>query len=102
MVALISEKHEQLAAICGRYGVIRLDLFGSAVREDFCADRSDLDFVVEFSAPPDGDRFGQFFGLKEDLEALFGCPVDLISSSALHNPYFIAEIAESKVTVYAT
>ena len=37
----------ELAAFCAKYGVARLSLFGSVLREDF-EDRSDVDVLVEF------------------------------------------------------
>jgi Nucleotidyltransferase domain len=46
--ALVREKLEQGAELCRRHSVLRLSLFGSAVRQDFDAARSDLDFLVDF------------------------------------------------------
>ena len=49
MQAVIDEKRDALAAICRRYGVSRLEVFGSAARGlDFDPKRSDFDFLVEF------------------------------------------------------
>ena len=42
------QHREEVAAICCRAGARRLDVFGSAVREDFDPATSDLDFLVEF------------------------------------------------------
>ena len=84
MQADIAEKREALAALCRRYGVKRLEVFGSAARGvDFDPDRSDFDFLVEFEprgglAPRD-----QFFALAEALEQLLGRPVDLVERKAL-------------------
>lgn len=49
MHVAIADKKEELAAICRRYGVARLDVFGSAARgTDFDPQTSDADFLVEF------------------------------------------------------
>jgi uncharacterized protein len=40
---------------------------------------SDLDFVVEF----DRKSFDGYMGLKEFLEDIFDCPVDLVMSDAI-------------------
>ena len=65
--------------------------------------RSDVDFLVEFlpGAQPGLLEMG---GLKEDLEELLGCPVDLLSRAAVEhsrNPYRQKSIIASPVTVYA-
>jgi predicted nucleotidyltransferase len=73
-----------LAALCRRFGVIRLDVFGSAARAaDFDAARSDADFLVEFAVEPAG--LGQFLDFKEALEALLGRPVDLVERRAIED-----------------
>ena len=47
--AIDIQRHRALvAALCRRHGARRLDLFGSATREDFDAQHSDLDFLVKF------------------------------------------------------
>lgn len=90
----------ELGEVCRRRGVRRLELFGSAARDDFDAVESDLDFLVEFK-PGDTHAFGSYFGLKEDLEALFSRPVDLIMAGAVRNPYVRAEIDRDRTLLYA-
>jgi len=60
------------------FGVRRLALFGSVTRNEQ-TDASDLDFLVEF----DRKTFDGYMGLKEFLEGLFGCPVDLVVREAV-------------------
>ena len=53
MHAEITNRYDEIAALCQRYGVQRLDLFGSAARgTDFDPGTSDVDFLVEFEQPP--------------------------------------------------
>ena len=92
---------EELQALCRRFHVRRLDLFGSAARGDFDPDRSDFDFVVEFDRTVPQHPFDSYFGLKEELEALFGRNVDLVELSAVRNPYLKASIEQSRENVYA-
>jgi predicted nucleotidyltransferase len=82
-------------------GVRQLDLFGSAVRDDFDPESSDLDFLVEFDPLPPGRYADAYFALKEGLEALFGRSVDLVTPSSLANPYFRDRIAAERRTLYA-
>lgn len=90
----------ELADLCRRYGVRRLDLFGSAATGAFDPSRSDVDFLVEFDEDPTR-LFDRYFGLKESLEALFGRPVDLVTESSLVNPYFRARVEAERRPVYA-
>jgi len=43
---LLQAKLELLRELCERYGVERLELFGSAARGEFDPAHSDLDFIV--------------------------------------------------------
>ncbi len=80
----IEEKREALAALCRRYGVARLEVFGSAARgTDFDPAKSDADFLVEFKPGSDLSALDQFFGFADALEALLGRPVDLVERKAL-------------------
>lgn len=93
-------RQTELSALCRRYGVRRLDLFGSAAIGAFDPARSDVDFLVDFDEDAAG-LFDRYFGLKESLEALYGRPVDLVSAGSLRNPYFIAAVNETRRLVYA-
>jgi predicted nucleotidyltransferase len=102
VIADISLHREELRALCRRFHVRRLDVFGSAARGDFDTARSDLDFLVEFdSRDPDALSFKTFFGFKESLEALFGRSVDLVEPGAIRNPYLKASIERSREPVFA-
>lgn len=101
MIAELTERRDEVVELCRRFGVRRLDVFGSATSGDFDNDRSDIDLLVELD-PPDGmSRFDAFFGLKEGLEALFGRQVDLVDPSALENPYFAAMVESTRQQLYA-
>lgn len=95
---LEDQKHE-LAELCRRHGVARLDVFGSASRGDSRPD-SDFDFVVSFrdTGPGYADRYIEF---AEALEELLGRPVDLLTERSLRNPILIASIERDRKTLYA-
>ena len=61
-------------------GVQSLAVFGSVVHEEAGPD-SDVDILVEFTKPV---GFFAFLEVKEHLEGLLGCPVDLVTRKALH------------------
>jgi len=101
MIAELHDNRHEVVALCRRFGVRRLEVFGSATSGEFDPERSDIDFLVELE-PPDGtSRFDAFFGLKEALEALLGRPVDLVDPSALDNPYFAAMVERTRQELYA-
>ena len=98
---MIEASRSELIALCGRYGVRRLALFGSALRDDFDPGRSDLDLLVEFSPTSPQEHAEAYFGLLENLESLFGRRVDLLELGAVRNPYLRREIEEQQETLYA-
>ncbi|MDZ7271656.1 MAG: nucleotidyltransferase domain-containing protein [candidate division KSB1 bacterium] len=67
---------EALADFCRRWRIVELDLFGSALREDFRPD-SDVDVLVTFE-PDVRWGFSQWLEMARELEALFGRKVDLV------------------------
>jgi len=101
MNRLVEIKREVLIPLCRRFGVRRLELFGSANTSDFNPDRSDLDFLVEFPAGYDfGPWLSRLLELEENLENLFGRPVNLIMTSALKNPWFRHEARKTREPIY--
>jgi uncharacterized protein len=98
---VIDSRRSDIDALCRRFGVLQLDVFGSASTEAFDPDRSDIDFVVDFADPDSADMFERYFGLKESFEALFGRTVDLVIARAMRNPYFIESVNRSRRPVYA-
>ena len=68
----IAQHRPGIAAIFQRYGIQRLEVFGSAARaSDFDPAHSAADFLVEF-APGIEPGLHTIFGAKADLEALLG------------------------------
>ena len=67
------------AALAEQFGVIRLALFGSTVRDSAGPD-SDSDILVKFDGPATSARY---FGVQFYLEDLLGQSVDLVTDKAL-------------------
>lgn len=101
MHPLIEAQRARLPAVCSRYDVRRLEVFGSAARHDFDPLTSDLDFLVEFEDSPTGRSFDTYFALKDELESIFKRNVDLVEPGAVRNPYVRAEIDRDRQLVYA-
>jgi hypothetical protein len=93
---------EAIEAFCRKWLIARLELFGSALREDFRED-SDVDFLVTFS--PD-NRWSLFdlVTMEMDLSEIVGRKVDLISRRGIEqsrNPLRRKAILESAELYYA-
>ena len=97
----VESRRAQIGEICARYGVRKLEVFGSAVTGAFDAARSDLDFLVDFHPRRYRGSFDKYFGLKEELEALFARPVDLVMEGASSNRYFLESLNKTRRLLYA-
>src|SRR4051812_46239982 len=100
MPSILDPHLAEIAELCRRYGVQRLELFGSATTGDFNPGTSDFDFLLEFKVGS-SNLFERYFGLKESLEALYGRQVDLVMVGAMNNPYFIDSVNKTRQVVYA-
>ena len=67
-----------------KYHVRSIGLFGSIVRNDFSAARSDIDIIVDFSKP-----IGiEFVDLANYLEYRINRKVDLVSKNGIKKSYY--------------
>jgi uncharacterized protein len=71
----------EIARFCQRWHIRELALFGSVLRSDFGPD-SDVDVLVTFSPEADWGLFDHV-QMQQELQSIFHCKVDLISSRAL-------------------
>lgn len=74
---------ESVAAFCSRWQVTEFALFGSVLREDFRPD-SDIDVLVKF-APDAGHGLFDLVRMQDELRAMFGHSVDLVTRDAVEN-----------------
>ena len=100
MIELIQQKRTAVADVCRKFGVRRLEVFGSAVRGGFNPQKSDLDFIANFLPPLHPGVADRFFGLTEALEKIFARPVDLLTDSMLRNPVLRDEVNRDRTLIY--
>ena len=100
MVGLLEEKGSALVALCRRFKVKRLYLFGSAARGTLRPDTSDLDFLVVLDESSPAEYTENYFGLAEELERLFARRVDLVTERSVRNPYFRQVLEATRQLVY--
>jgi predicted nucleotidyltransferase len=100
MSPVLEPYRQQIEDLCRRFHVRRLEVFGSALRDDFDPARSDVDFLVEFDTSPDVNAFEAYCDLRRQLCELLGRPVDLVMPTAIRNPYVRASIDAQRELVY--
>lgn len=92
---------DELSDLCRRYRVAKLELFGSRAKGT-ARPESDIDLLVTFV--PGFTPGLEFFALAEELEALLGHPVDLLTRPRVErdqNPAFRQSVLSVTETLYA-
>ncbi len=99
MIALIEDNREAIDALCQQYGVQRLAVFGSAVKDTFDPATSDLDFVVDLGGYERGVA-RRYLGLIVALESLFRRDVDVVTIHPGTSGTFRSELERTAITIY--
>jgi uncharacterized protein len=89
---------QQIEAFCQKYAVEELSLFGSVLREDF-GPESDIDVMLKFKQGH-GFTFENTPDIQDELESIFGRPVDVIEKGRIRNPFRQHAIMSSYRVVY--
>lgn len=95
----IDVSENKLAELCRKWKVTELALFGSILRDDF-GPKSDVDVLVSFD-PAAPWSLWDLLDMREELQNLFGRPVDLVEKEALRNPFRRHEILKTHKVLYA-
>lgn len=101
MIHEVEQHAKDIEALCRRFQVRRLELFGSAVSGRFNPRSSDLDFLVEFEDLQPGAYADAYFGLLEELQRIFRRQVDLVVARSVRNPFLLESIQRSRTLLYA-
>lgn len=98
---LIELNIDHIIALCKLFRVRSMAVFGSILTDRF-NDNSDVDLLVDFDTTDheQWDYVGNYFGLKDALENLFGRKVDLIERGGIRNPLFLKSIDSKKQMIY--
>lgn len=96
---LIELNMNQIEALCRKYKVAKLWVFGSILTPRF-NDDSDIDLSVIFHYDQIKDLFLTFFDFIEELQNLLGRKIDLIDETSVKNPYFRRELDRTKQLIY--
>lgn len=96
---LIEMNIDKIIALCKKYKVAKLWVFGSILTPRF-NDESDVDFSVIFHYEQIQDLFITFFDFIEELQQLLGRKVDLVDETAVKNTVFRKELDNTKYLIY--
>lgn len=100
MEAQLVARRDQIAELCRRHGVCRLEVFGSAVDATFDPQHSDYDFIARFVPAPDMSLGRRFLGFGDALEAMLGRKVDLMTDHEIENPFLRAAVNATRTLLY--
>jgi len=102
MISDVETHQEEIERLCRRYGVERLEVFGSAATGAFDEETSDVDFVVLFSDEVrcSSGYADTYLDLAWDLEDLLDRDVDLVTERSIQNPYFRRSVDSSRQVIY--
>jgi hypothetical protein len=101
MAISVDEQQDEIAAACRQYGIERLFVFGSAIREDFRPGESDIDLLVEFGPIDVTKKFHAYLDAREAFRRIFNADVDLVMRGAVKNKVIAKEIDRTKKLIYA-
>jgi predicted nucleotidyltransferase len=101
MAVILANQRDLIVQACSRHNVAHLDVFGSALRDDFRPGESDVDLLVEFHIMDPFALADAYFGLLDELRSVLGPNIDLVMADALKNRYIAANIQRTKQPLYA-
>ena len=85
----LQQHRQSILDVAAAHGATSVKIFGSVGRGQSTSD-SDLDLLVEFKP---GYTLLNIIALKQDLEDLLGCTVDVVTEAAL-SPYIRDQVLE--------
>lgn len=98
--AELTDHLDEIRALCGRYGIRALYVFGSAVHGTFDPATSDLDFAADLGDYGD-DVARRYFGFISDLRNTLGRDIDVITTRSVGYERFLDEVSRTRVLLHA-
>jgi predicted nucleotidyltransferase len=102
MSVFIDEKREEIAEACQGYGIERLFIFGSTLRDDFRHGDSDIDLLLEFGPVDISKKFHAYLEARAAFSKILQSEVDLVMRGAVKNKVIAMEIDRTKRLIYGT
>jgi hypothetical protein len=95
----VNDYKDKLNAVCYKFNLKKLDLFGSATTSKF-GPTSDIDVLVEFNDDRNINLFDKYFDLKNELHDVFQRSVDIVIEHSVRNPYFKKSMNKTRKPIY--
>ena len=100
LAAIIDDNRPAIAALCRKHRVTALWIFGAATTDRWDPETSDIGFLVDLGDYEPGIAM-RYLDLADDLEALMGRKIDLVSVGGLRrNHRFREELERTRVALY--
>ena len=93
LTELLRLKKKEIQQIARQHGARNLRVFGSVARGE-AAEGSDLDLLVEMEP---GRSLLDLVAIKQDLEELLGCKVDVVTEAAV-SPYLRERVLNEAIS----
>ena len=101
MYAILENNLPQIEQACRAANVRRLFVFGSILTDRFNPDKSDVDIQVVFDHRGDNATIGAImWKFWDELEAILGRKVDLLTKPEIRNPFFRQEVEHTRQLIY--
>ena len=99
---IIEMNIDKIIALCKKYKVAKLWVFGSILTPRF-NDESDVDFLVDFDEQKIDllDYADNFFNFSHEIEAIVGRKVDMVVNKSIRNRFFRAEVDETRKLLWS-
>jgi len=96
----ILKNYVEFQNICQRYNVKSLYAFGSSVTNNYDAENSDIDLLVEINDIDPVKKGEDLIGFWDSMENYFNRRVDLLTQQSIKNPYLKQSIDSTKILLY--
>lgn len=83
--------------LCIRYGIQKLEVFGSFARGDARQD-SDIDLIAQFTGL--NNLVDRFFSFKNEVEKISNRPVEILPNKPFKNPIFARNVNKDRKVIY--
>lgn len=100
MIELITDNLTEIQSACREYDVDALWVFGSAVRDDWVAGKSDVDFIAKFGKS-DRSLFRQHMGFIGVLQDILEVRADVVDERSISKASLREEVERTKELIYA-